>query len=91
MWVPPCGSRAIKVLTDLKKRRDAFVYRHLGPDGPKEGPPLHPEPLSKRATTIKPAARFAGSAQHPKSKPRFRSVRTCMSIEKHAVPLPKVR
>ena len=24
MWVPPCGSHAIKVLTDLEKRRDAF-------------------------------------------------------------------
>ena len=47
--------------------RDAFFYRHLGPNGPKEVSFLHPEPLSKRATTIKPAARFAGSAQHPKS------------------------
>ena len=58
----------IKVLTDLKKRRDAFFYRHLGPNGPKDVLPLHPEPLSKRAT-IKPAAHFAYSAQHPKSKP----------------------
>ena len=33
--VPPRGSRAFKVLTDLKKRRDAFVYRHEeGPHGP---------------------------------------------------------
>ena len=35
----------IKVLTDLKKLRAAFFYRHLGPHGPKEGMPLHPEPL----------------------------------------------
>ena len=49
--------------------RDAFFYRHLGPNGPKEGPPLHPEPPSKRTAIVKPAARFAGSAQHPKSKP----------------------
>ena len=47
--------------------RDALFYRHLGPNGPKESPPLHPEPLSNRTTTIKPAARFACSAQHPKS------------------------
>ena len=59
----------IKVLTDLKKRRNKALYRHLGPNGPKEVLPLHPEPLSKRATTGKPAARFAGSAQHPKIKP----------------------
>ena len=52
--------------------RDALFYRHEGPDGPKEVSPLHPEPLSKRAATIKPAARFAGSAQHPKSKPQVR-------------------
>ena len=32
--VPPCGSRAIKVLTDLEKRRDALFYRHEGPNGP---------------------------------------------------------
>ena len=28
----------IKVLTDLKKLRAAFIYRHLGPHGPKEVP-----------------------------------------------------
>ena len=27
----------IKVLADLKKRRAALFYRHLGPHGPKEG------------------------------------------------------
>ncbi len=59
----------IKVLTDLEKRRDAFVYRHEGPSGPKEDPPLHPEPLSKRAAIGKPMARLVGSAQHPKSNP----------------------
>ena len=53
---------------DLEKRRDAFVYRHEGPNGPKEVQPLHPEPLANRATTVKPAARFAGPEQHPKSK-----------------------
>ena len=63
------GSIDIKVLTDLEKRRDALFYRHLGPSGPKEGPPLHPEPLSNRTTTIKPVARFAGSEQHPKRHP----------------------
>ena len=35
----------IKVLADLKKRRSAFFYRHLGPHGPKEVPPLHPDLL----------------------------------------------
>ena len=34
----------IKVLADLKKRRDAFFYRHLGPHGPKEVPALPSEP-----------------------------------------------
>ena len=34
----------IKVLADLKKRRDAFFYRHLGPSGPKEVPALPSEP-----------------------------------------------
>ena len=42
----------IKVLKDLKKRRDAFFYRHLGPHGPKEGPPLHPEPLRRIQTAL---------------------------------------
>ena len=41
----------IKVLTDLKNRRVAFFYRHLGPKGPKEGMPLHSEPL-RRAQTV---------------------------------------
>ena len=50
--VPPCGSHAIKVLTDLEKRRDAFFYRHLGPHGPKEVPPLHPEPLRRAQTAL---------------------------------------
>ena len=54
---------------DLKKRRNKALYRHEGPNGPKDVPPLYPEPLSKRTATIKPVARFAGSAQHPKSKP----------------------
>ena len=35
----------IKVLADLKDLRAAFFYRHLGPHGPKEGSPMHPEPL----------------------------------------------
>ena len=61
------GSIDIKVLTDLKKRRDAFVYRHEGPSGPKEDPPLHPEPLSKRAAIGKPMERLVGSAKHLKS------------------------
>ena len=43
--------------------RDAFFYRHLGPHGPKEVPPLHPEPFSKRAAIVKPAAHFACAAQ----------------------------
>ena len=47
------------------------LYRHEGPNGPKAVPSLHPGPFSKR-TTIKPAARFADSAQHPKSKPQVR-------------------
>ena len=34
--IPPCGARAIKVLTDLETRRDALFYRHLGPKGPEE-------------------------------------------------------
>ena len=59
----------IKVLTDLKKLRAAFFYRHLGPHGPKEDPPLHPEPLPKRAPTVKPMARFAFSVQQPESPP----------------------
>ena len=59
----------MKVLTDLEKQRDAFFYRHEGPNGPKDVPPLHPEPLSKRTTIVKLSARFAGSAQHPKSNP----------------------
>ena len=81
----------IKVLTDLEKRRNALFYRHLGPNGPKEVQPLHPEPLFKRATTIKPAAHFAGSEQHPKSNPSSRSVRTCMSIARRTEKNPKVR
>ena len=48
-----CHSINIKVLKDLKKRRDALFYRHLGPHGPKEVPPLPPEPLSKCAATEK--------------------------------------
>ena len=44
----------IKVLTDLENRRVAFFYRHLGPHGPKEAPPLHPEPLSNRAYGVRP-------------------------------------
>ena len=71
--------------------RDAFFYRHLGPNGPKEVLPLHPGPFSKRATTIKPAAHFTGSAQHPKSKLLFRSARTCMSIACRTEKKPKVR
>ncbi len=59
----------IKVLTDLKKRRNKALYRHEGPNRPKEVPPLHPEPLSKRTTTGKPAAHFAGAAQHLKRHP----------------------
>ncbi len=81
----------IKVLTDLKKRRNKALYRHLGPNGPKEDPPLHPEPLFKRAPTVKLAARFAGSEKHPKSKPASRSVRTCMSIARRTEKNPKVR
>ena len=50
--IPPCGSRAIKVLTDLKKLRAAFFYRHLGPHGPKEVLPLHPEPLRRTQTAL---------------------------------------
>ena len=42
----------IKVLADLKKRRDAFFYRHLGPHGPKEVPPLHPELLRRPQTAL---------------------------------------
>ena len=81
----------IKVLTDLKKRRNKALYRHEGPSGPKEVPPLHPEPLSKRAAIGKPMARLVGSAQHPKSKPTSRSVRTCMSIARRTEKNPKVR
>ena len=62
----------IKVLADLEKLRAAFFYRHLGPHGPKEAPPLHPEPLSKRAATAKPMARLADSAQPPKRQSLFR-------------------
>ena len=60
----------IKVLTDLENARRVF-YRHEGLHGPKDVSPLHPEPLSKR-TTGKLSAHFAGSAQHPKSKPQVR-------------------
>ena len=42
----------IKVLADLKKRRDALFYRHLGPHGPKEGMPLPPEPLRLTQTAL---------------------------------------
>ena len=44
--------RAIKVLTDLKNRRAAFFYRHIGPSGPKEGLPLQPEPLRRTQTAL---------------------------------------
>ena len=60
----------IKVLTDLENRRDAFfsidiqVLTDL-----KRFLPLHPEPFSKRAATVKPMARFAGLAQQPKRHP----------------------
>ena len=47
-----CHSINIKVLKDLKKRRDAFFYRHLGPHGPKEGPPPPPEPLRLTQTAL---------------------------------------
>ena len=43
MFLSAVSVPLIKVLTDLEKRRDAFFYRHLGPHGPKEGMPLHPE------------------------------------------------
>ena len=62
----------IKVLADLKNLRAAFFYRHLGPSGPEEAPPPHPEPLSKRAATVKPMARLADSAQPPKRQSLFR-------------------
>ena len=42
----------IKVLTDLENLRVAFIYRHLGPHGPKEVPPLHPEPLHRTQTAL---------------------------------------
>ena len=42
----------IKVLTDLENLRDAFFYRHLGPHGPKEVLPLHPELLHRTQTAF---------------------------------------
>ena len=50
--IPPCGFRAIKVLTDLEKLRAAFFYRHLGPHGPKEVLPLPPELLRRAQTAL---------------------------------------
>ena len=37
---------------DLEKLQAAFFYRHLGPHGPKEVPPLHPEPLRRTQTAL---------------------------------------
>ena len=37
---------------DLKKRWTALFYRHLGHHGPKEGPPLPPEPLRRTQTAL---------------------------------------
>ena len=37
---------------DLKKRRAAFIYRHVGPHGPKEGRPLQLEPLRRTQTAL---------------------------------------
>ena len=42
----------IKVLTDLEKLRAAFFYRHSGPNGPKEGMPLHSELLRCAQTAL---------------------------------------
>ena len=42
----------IKVLADLKNLRDAFFYRHSGPHGPKEVPPLPPELLRRAQTAL---------------------------------------
>ena len=47
-----CHSINIKVLKDLENRRAAFFYRHVGPNGPKEGPPPPPEPLRLTQTAL---------------------------------------
>jgi len=77
---PLCRARSPEALAYMPSNLDMFaiwrsqttgvnwLYRHEEPNGPKEVPPLHPEPFSKRAITVKPAARLTGLAQHPKSK-----------------------
>ena len=87
--VPPCGSHAIKVLTDLEKRRDAFSIDIKDLMDLKMSLLCIHEPLSKRAATGKSSARFACSAQHPKSKPQV--WKTCMSIARRTAKKAKVR
>ena len=38
-------ARMREICAVIENRRDAFFYRHLGPNGPKEDPLLQPEPL----------------------------------------------
>ena len=80
--IPACGFRAIKVLTDLENRRDAFFYRHLGPYGPKERMPLQPEPL--RRTPNLPHPGHPDNPGHPASDARDIKVLTDLENRRDA-------
>ena len=94
----------IKVLTDLKRFRCCNLLSTLHRDpllghGPKEGMPLHPEPLRCTQTALILfilsilfiLLQTTKKTRHRALQPRFRSVRTCMSIARRTEKNPKVR
>ena len=70
-----CPPSVLDLFAIRRSQTTGALYRHEGPDGPKEGMPLHPEPLRRAQTALILQilkSRKAGSRQ-PETDDIFRS------------------